>query len=129
MMMSYLQYIPAHLLSLSWGSKGSYSGEVAGNASTTLDVDNDPDIHEFPFTRELKDATDCHWVVAHVTPPSWKQHLRDIGIEQLCDIHDRAYMPIIYGRCTGIEEVAKLKDPFVLEKMPDYRTSLKDEYD
>ncbi|GKF68269.1 hypothetical protein Tco_0197948, partial [Tanacetum coccineum] len=31
-------------------------------------------------------------VVAHVTPPSWKQNLRDISIEQFCDIHDRAYM-------------------------------------
>ncbi|GJU25059.1 hypothetical protein Tco_1163680 [Tanacetum coccineum] len=49
-------------------------------------------ISMFPFARELKYATDCHWVVAHVTPPSWKQYLRDIGIEQLCDIHDRAYM-------------------------------------
>ncbi|GKD71819.1 hypothetical protein Tco_1325909, partial [Tanacetum coccineum] len=29
----------------------------------------------------------------------------------------------------AFEEVAKLKEPFVLEKMPDYRTSLKDEYD
>ncbi|GKF17784.1 hypothetical protein Tco_0062702, partial [Tanacetum coccineum] len=27
------------------------------------------------------------------------------------------------------EEVAKLKEPFILEKMPDYRTSSKDEYD
>ncbi|GJT36295.1 hypothetical protein Tco_0926714 [Tanacetum coccineum] len=31
-------------------------------------------------------------VVAHVTPSSWKQHLREISIEQLCDIHDRAYI-------------------------------------
>ncbi|GKB44615.1 hypothetical protein Tco_0889557 [Tanacetum coccineum] len=53
---------------------------------------NDPDIHEFPSTRELKDATDCHWVVAHVTPLSWKKHLRDISIKQLCDIYNRAYM-------------------------------------
>ncbi|GKC26691.1 hypothetical protein Tco_1033985, partial [Tanacetum coccineum] len=41
---------------------------------------------------ELRDATDCHWVVAHVTPPSWKQHLKEISLEQLCDIYDRAYM-------------------------------------
>ncbi|GJX87310.1 hypothetical protein Tco_0339324, partial [Tanacetum coccineum] len=66
--------------------------KVAGEASTPLDVDSDSDIHEFPSAKELKDATDCHWVVAHVTPPSWKQHLREISIEQLCDIHDRAYM-------------------------------------
>ncbi|GKA71829.1 hypothetical protein Tco_0778045 [Tanacetum coccineum] len=66
--------------------------KVAGDASTPLDVDSDPDIHEFPSARELKDAIDCHWVVAYVTPPSWKKHLRDISIEQICDIHDRAYM-------------------------------------
>ncbi|GJS98561.1 hypothetical protein Tco_0819731 [Tanacetum coccineum] len=246
------------------------ASKVAGDASTPLDVDSDPDIHgkfePFPSARELKDATDCYWVVAHVTPPSWKHHLRDISIEQLCDIHDRAYMhqavldnmlnsttqelisalhkakascnairdreikrdkayaelekkcneslqdldknplvsdmrseietlqgqvnglhneydmlllkerkwasyeqtlsilhakveclesererlkaseiqvfdemgvlvarlvreAIIHGRCTTFEEVAKLKEPFVLEKMPEYRTSSKDEYD
>ncbi|GJV55565.1 hypothetical protein Tco_1456570 [Tanacetum coccineum] len=68
------------------------ASKVAGEASTPLDVDSDPDIHEFPSAKELRDATDCHWVVAHVTPPSWKQRLREISIEQLCDIHDRAYM-------------------------------------
>ncbi|GKD36402.1 hypothetical protein Tco_1251911 [Tanacetum coccineum] len=68
------------------------ASKVVGEASTPLDVDSDSDIHEFPSAKELKDATDCHWVVAHVTPPSWKQHLREISIEQLCDIHDRVYM-------------------------------------
>ncbi|GJS13628.1 hypothetical protein Tco_0408100 [Tanacetum coccineum] len=47
------------------------SNIVASEASTPLDVDNDSDIHEFPSAKELRDATDCHWVVAHVTPPSW----------------------------------------------------------
>ncbi|GJY18811.1 hypothetical protein Tco_0390302 [Tanacetum coccineum] len=68
------------------------ASKVAGEASTPLDVDSDPDIHEFPSAKELRDATDCHWVVAHVTHPSWKQRLREISIEHLCDIHDRAYM-------------------------------------
>nr|GEV23360.1 hypothetical protein [Tanacetum cinerariifolium] len=36
--------------------------KVAGDASDPLDVDSDPDIHEFPFAKELKDSTDCHWV-------------------------------------------------------------------
>ncbi|GJR28837.1 putative reverse transcriptase domain-containing protein [Tanacetum coccineum] len=45
------------------------ANKVAGDASTPLDVDSDPDIHEFPSTKELKDGTDCHWVV--VTPPKW----------------------------------------------------------
>nr|GEW75848.1 hypothetical protein [Tanacetum cinerariifolium] len=47
---------------------------------------------EFPSAKELKDFADCHWVVAYVTPPSWKQHLKEISLEKLCDIHDRAYM-------------------------------------
>ncbi|GJZ64420.1 hypothetical protein Tco_0620841 [Tanacetum coccineum] len=47
---------------------------------------------EFPSAKELKDSSDCHWVVAHVTPPSWKQHLKEISLEKLYDIHDKAYM-------------------------------------
>ncbi|GJT26661.1 hypothetical protein Tco_0906936 [Tanacetum coccineum] len=68
------------------------ASKVAGKASDPLDVDSDADIHEFPSAKELKDSADCHWVVAHVTPPSWKEHLRQISIKQLYDIHDRAYM-------------------------------------
>ncbi|GJS36633.1 hypothetical protein Tco_0535015 [Tanacetum coccineum] len=99
------------------------ASKVAGDASTPLDIDSDPNIHgkpdpstvcnifvflknlikvvsfpflflcaEFPSAKELKDVTDCHWVVAHVTLPSWKQYLREISIEQLCDIHDKAYI-------------------------------------
>ncbi|GKC09735.1 hypothetical protein Tco_1001345 [Tanacetum coccineum] len=55
-------------------------------------MDNDPGIHEFLSAKELKDSIDCHWVVAHVTPPSWKQHMKKICLEKLYDIHDRAYM-------------------------------------
>ncbi|GKE24138.1 hypothetical protein Tco_1435650, partial [Tanacetum coccineum] len=44
----------------------------------------------FPSAKELKDSTD--WVVAHVTPPSWKQHLKEISLEKLYDIHDITYM-------------------------------------
>nr|GEW26622.1 hypothetical protein [Tanacetum cinerariifolium] len=36
---------------------------------------------------------------------------------------------IIYGRCQDFEEVAAIKEPFVLEKMPGYRPSSKEEYD
>nr|GEY64287.1 hypothetical protein [Tanacetum cinerariifolium] len=53
---------PPHLLSLRAPVRAS---KVAGDASTALDVDSDPDIHEFPSAMELKDATDYHWVVAH----------------------------------------------------------------
>ncbi|GJV13039.1 hypothetical protein Tco_1354580 [Tanacetum coccineum] len=31
-------------------------------------------------------------VVAHVIPPSWKQHLKEIILDKLCDIHNKAYM-------------------------------------
>ncbi|GJR63221.1 hypothetical protein Tco_1505383 [Tanacetum coccineum] len=47
---------------------------------------------EFPSAKELKDSADCHFVVTHVTPPSWKRHLKEISLEKLCDIHDKAYM-------------------------------------
>nr|GEU91845.1 hypothetical protein [Tanacetum cinerariifolium] len=66
--------------------------QVVGDASDPLDVDSDPDIHEFTFAKELKDSDDCHFVVAHVTPPWWKRNLREICLDKLCDIHDRAYM-------------------------------------
>ncbi|GKC70363.1 hypothetical protein Tco_1116246, partial [Tanacetum coccineum] len=33
--------------------------------SDSLNVDSDPDSHEFPSAKELKDSADCHWVVAH----------------------------------------------------------------
>ncbi|GJR32665.1 hypothetical protein Tco_1108897 [Tanacetum coccineum] len=36
---------------------------------------------------------------------------------------------IIHGRCMAFEEVAELKEPFVLEKMPNYRPFLKEVYD
>ncbi|GKC53528.1 hypothetical protein Tco_1076273 [Tanacetum coccineum] len=36
---------------------------------------------------------------------------------------------IIYGRCDAFQEVAKLKEPFVMEKMAGYHPSSKQEYD
>ncbi|GKC66430.1 hypothetical protein Tco_1099028, partial [Tanacetum coccineum] len=70
----------------------SSKATVAGDASDPLDVGSDPDIHEFSSAKELKDFADCHWVVTHVTPPSWKQYLKEISLKKLCDIHDKAYM-------------------------------------
>ncbi|GJZ07603.1 hypothetical protein Tco_0541396 [Tanacetum coccineum] len=68
------------------------ASKASGDPSDPLDVDSDPDIHEFPSAKELKDSKDWHWVVAHVTPPLWKQHLKEIILEKLCSIHDKAYM-------------------------------------
>ncbi|GJT62603.1 hypothetical protein Tco_1006136 [Tanacetum coccineum] len=38
------------------------ASKVAGDASDPLDMDSDPNIHEFPSAKELKDSADCHWV-------------------------------------------------------------------
>nr|GEW54564.1 retrovirus-related Pol polyprotein from transposon TNT 1-94 [Tanacetum cinerariifolium] len=55
-------------------SSKATASKVAGDASDPLNVDNDPDIHQ------LKDFADCYWVIAHVTLPSRKQHLKEIGL-------------------------------------------------
>ncbi|GKB42392.1 hypothetical protein Tco_0887334 [Tanacetum coccineum] len=80
------------------------ASKVSGDASDPLDVDSDPDIHEFPSAKELKDSADCHFVVAHVTPPSWKRHLKEISLEKLCDIHERLGL-----LCDAIWEKGRLK--------------------
>ncbi|GKE69110.1 hypothetical protein Tco_1527182 [Tanacetum coccineum] len=36
---------------------------------------------------------------------------------------------MFHGRCTTYEEVANLKEPFILKKMPGYRTSSRKEFD
>ncbi|GJT16767.1 hypothetical protein Tco_0875473 [Tanacetum coccineum] len=94
------------------------ASKVAGDASTPLDVDSDPDIHEFPYARELKNATDYHWVVAHVTPPSWKPYLREISIEQLYDIHDRAYI-----RQVVLDKMLNNKTPELISALHKARAS------
>ncbi|GJU44618.1 hypothetical protein Tco_1201884 [Tanacetum coccineum] len=150
--------VPGKALPLKVQKVPARASKVAGEASTTLDVDSDSDIHEFPSAKELKDVTDYHWVVAHVTPPSWKQNLREISIEQLHNIHNRAYIRQVildnldkdraYAKLERkynealqdldknplvsdmhFEEVAVMEEPFVLEKMLSYQPSLKEEYD
>ncbi|GJY62636.1 hypothetical protein Tco_0464096, partial [Tanacetum coccineum] len=83
------------------------ASKASGDPSDPLDVDSDPDIPEFPSAKELKDFADCHWVVAHVTPPLWKQNLKEISLEKLCDIHDKAYMR---DTCDVIRERERDKD-------------------
>nr|GEY46301.1 hypothetical protein [Tanacetum cinerariifolium] len=187
-----------------------------GDPSDPLDVDSYPDFHEFPSTKELKDSADYHWVVAHMTPPSWKQLLKEISLEKLYNIHDKAYIrqvildnvlnsktrkllstltkardscdvihererekdkayaelemrlhdeysrlvleekkwinydqtlailrskvegilvaclakaALFHGRCSALEEVASLKEPFELENMPFYRHLSKKDFD
>ncbi|GJR88127.1 hypothetical protein Tco_0212138 [Tanacetum coccineum] len=57
------------------GTSSKAAGRRKQVYESPLDVDSDPDIH-----------------VAHVTPPSWKKYLKEINLEKLCDIHDKAYM-------------------------------------
>nr|GEV95394.1 hypothetical protein [Tanacetum cinerariifolium] len=68
------------------------ASKTSGDPFDPFDVDSDLDFYEFPFAKQLKDFTDCHWVDPFVTPPSWKQHLKEISLDKLYDIHDRAYM-------------------------------------
>ncbi|GKA62133.1 hypothetical protein Tco_0761652 [Tanacetum coccineum] len=111
-------------------------------------------IYMFPSAKELKDATDCHWVVAHVTPPSWKQtqelistlHKARSQVNGLQSEYSRLILEekkwINYEqtlstlrakveglRSKGKRRVAELKKPFVLEEMPGYHPSLNEEYD
>nr|GEZ86191.1 hypothetical protein [Tanacetum cinerariifolium] len=202
------------------------ASKVDGDASTPLDADSDPNIHGKHETLELKDSTDCHWVLAHVTPPFWKTRELNSALHKakaFCDAirerdikRDKAYAklektcnealqdldnnPLVfdmhakikalqgqvnglhneYSRfvleekkwvnyeqtlsflrakveglesererlktskiqllqeidrlrigplCVAFEEVAALKEPFVLEKIPSYRPFSKEEYD
>nr|GEW32444.1 hypothetical protein [Tanacetum cinerariifolium] len=53
-----------------------HASKVAGDASTPFDVDSDSDIHG------------C----CPRNPSVMEKHLKEMGLEQLCDIHDKAYM-------------------------------------
>ena len=44
-----------------------------------------------PNTKELPDASACHRLALHITPPSWKSVLTNMPIEELCDLHDKSY--------------------------------------
>ncbi|GJW40530.1 hypothetical protein Tco_0066375 [Tanacetum coccineum] len=55
--------------------------EVVGEASTPLDVDNDYDIH----AKELRDATDCHWVVAHAILDNLDKDRAYAELERKCN--------------------------------------------
>ncbi|GKE13911.1 hypothetical protein Tco_1421488, partial [Tanacetum coccineum] len=99
------------------------------------DVDSDPDIHEFPSAKELRDATDYRWVevdslkqdraavVSKVIPDAAIKLVRsdDLGVL----ITKLVKSSIIYGRCQAFKEVAAMEEPFVLEKMSGYRPSSK----
>ncbi|GKA87361.1 hypothetical protein Tco_0809125 [Tanacetum coccineum] len=67
--------------------------KVQPQASKAVGEPSDPfDVDKFPSAKELKDSADYYRVVAYVTPPLWKHHLKEISLEKLCDNHDKAYM-------------------------------------
>nr|GEV45727.1 hypothetical protein [Tanacetum cinerariifolium] len=70
----------------------STSLKAAGKRKQTAESSEREPRQKFPSAKELKDSADCHFVPAHITLPSWKRHLKEISLERLCDIQDKAYM-------------------------------------
>ncbi|GKA40463.1 reverse transcriptase domain-containing protein [Tanacetum coccineum] len=159
--------------------------KVAGDASTPLDVDSDPDIHDMcseietlqghvnglhneygrlllkkrkwanyeqtlsilhakfeghEFERERLKASEIQVLqeidslrqdrAAIVSKVFLDASMKLVHIDETGVLIARLIRAtIIHGRCTTFKEVAKFKEPFILEKMPGYRTSSKDEYD
>nr|GEV16841.1 hypothetical protein [Tanacetum cinerariifolium] len=132
------------------------ASKVAGDASTPLDIDSDPNIHKREVKRDkayadlekkcnesLQDL-DKNPLVSHMRSKtetlqgqvnglhneygleSERERIKASEIQMLQEIERAA---IVHGRCTVFEEIAKLKEPFVREKMPGYHMSSKDEYD
>nr|GEX39925.1 hypothetical protein [Tanacetum cinerariifolium] len=66
-------------------------------------------------------------VVAKVVPDAAIKLIRSDEIGIL--VMKLVTASIIYGRCAAFKEVAKLKDPFVMDKMAGYRPSSKQKYD
>ncbi|GJY53437.1 hypothetical protein Tco_0445101 [Tanacetum coccineum] len=115
--------IDRNIVEKAQNQKVSASSKAAGKRKLTAEyVDSDPDSHEFPSAKELKDSAYCHWVVAHVTPPSWKQHLKEISLKKLCDIHDNAYM----ASCDAIREKEIKKHKVYAELERKYNDALQD---
>ncbi|GKD75136.1 hypothetical protein Tco_1333418 [Tanacetum coccineum] len=79
---------------------------------------------DFPDKRLRQDKAA---VVTKVVPDATMKLVHSDGMGVLVARLFKA--SIIHGRCVAFEEVAELKEPFVLEKMPDYRPFLKEEYD
>nr|GEW89360.1 hypothetical protein [Tanacetum cinerariifolium] len=107
-----------------------HASKVVGDASTPLDVNSNPDIHRKfkPVYGEIdRLRQDRAAVVSRVVPDAAMKlvHSDEIGVLVVRLVR----AAIVHGRCTTFEEIARLKEPFVFEKMPGYRMSLKDEYD
>ena len=42
-------------------------------------------------TKELLNALAFHQLVEKITPPSWREALDNMSMEDLCDLHDKSY--------------------------------------
>ncbi|GKG28316.1 hypothetical protein Tco_0406643, partial [Tanacetum coccineum] len=75
------------------------------------------------------DALKQDWalVVAKVVPDAATKLIRSDEMGML--VANLVKASIIYGRFVAFEEVAKLKEPFVMEKMAGYHPSSKQVYD
>nr|GEU29951.1 hypothetical protein [Tanacetum cinerariifolium] len=104
----------------------------AGDASTPLDVDSDPDTwlkaSEIQLLQEIDSLRqDMAAIVTKVFPDTAMKLVHSDEMYVL--IVKLVREAIINGRCVAFEEVVKLNKPFILEKMPDYYTSSKEEMD
>ncbi|GKE76868.1 hypothetical protein Tco_1542988, partial [Tanacetum coccineum] len=115
----------------------SPSTRSVNDETSTIDAEPITDIHPLEFAKNIGNSDDApserdemtligrsklqnprtailtFMVVAHVTPLLWKQHLKEISLEKLCDIHDRSYMRQVVLDNT---EVAKDKAYAELER-------------
>ncbi|GJW51398.1 hypothetical protein Tco_0092749 [Tanacetum coccineum] len=87
-----ITFIDRNIANKAQNQKVKVSLKADGKRKQTGESFGKEPLQKFPSAKELKDSVDCHWVVAHVTPPSWKQHLKALSLEKLYKIHDKAYM-------------------------------------
>nr|GEW21282.1 hypothetical protein [Tanacetum cinerariifolium] len=57
-------------------------------------------------------------VVSHVTPPFWKHHLKEVSMEKLYDMHDKAYM-----RQVVLDNVMNRRTREVMSTLSEARTA------
>nr|GEV45476.1 hypothetical protein [Tanacetum cinerariifolium] len=106
---------------------------AVGNAFDPLDVDSDPEFHEFPAAKELKEYSYCHYVVKHITPLSWNKascdELREretakdkaySDLEKKCNeaLQDLEKYPLVLNMCVEIStlqsEVERMQSEYSL---------------
>nr|GEW40371.1 hypothetical protein [Tanacetum cinerariifolium] len=94
--------------------------KVAGKRKQTVESSEREPQQKFPSTKELKDYDDCHFAVAHVTPPLWKRHLKEISLEKLWRLKDKSYAKL-ERRCN--EALQDLdKNPLALDMRSEIKT-------